>query len=124
MQTVIRGTTPDIVLTDLDVDLSDGWEVYVSFGWDVSINHERYVGQITKSGNDVTATSTTVTVSLSQADTLAFPEKGNNCSPLPRVNVQIRAYKGGDVIATDADDNSIAFYVGSAILESEIPLGD
>ena len=118
---IIRGTTPTLVLEDLDQDLSDGWTVYVTFEWDVWARHERLTGQITKSGNDVVATEDSVSVSLTQEDTLAFPEKGGN-GELPRVGVQIRAYKGGNVIATDADDDSVYFYVGSAFLESEIPL--
>lgn len=119
METVIRGTTPEIVLSELDQDLST-WTVYVTFEWDVSINHERIAGQITKTPTEVT--STTVSVNLTQADTLSFPEKGNNCGELPIVKVQIKAYKNGKVIATDGDNPAAAFYVGSAFLESTLPL--
>ena len=121
MQVVIRGTTPSIVLSGLDQDLTT-WDVYATFEWDVSINHERYTGQITKSGNDLTVTSTSVSVQLSQEDTLAFPEKPANCGTLPKVRVQLKAYKSGDVIATNADDETACFYVGTSLLDT--PLGD
>ena len=114
MVTIIRGTTPTVNITGLDKDLSS-WNVYVTFEWDSYVNHSHERGQITKHGTPVTVTSTQVSVALSQADTLAFPEKGT-------VKVQIKAYKSGDVVATNADDPASWFYAGTALLEEEIPL--
>ena len=119
MQVVIRGTTPTIVLTGLDQDLST-WDVYVSFEWDVSVNHERLTGQITKHGTGVTVSSTSVSVNLTQDDTLAFPEKSPNCGSLPKVRVQIKALKNGNVIATRMDDENACFYVDNSIIETPI----
>ena len=118
---IIRGTTPTLTLSGLDQDLTT-WTVYVTFEWDVFIDHERITGQFTKSGNDLTVTSDSVAVALSQEDTLSFPEKDNRAGELPRVNVQIRAYKSGSVVATSVNDDNAWFYVGTALLESEIPL--
>ena len=105
MQEIIRGTTPTVTVT-VGTDLT-GWTAYMTF------EHSR--GILTKSGDDVTVTATTVACRLTQEDTLSFPEGG-------LVKVQVLWVDAvGDVVGTKCDENSV-FRVLERLLEDEIPL--
>ena len=111
MRQVIPGTTPSIgvkVRSDLT-----GMLVYLTF--------EHRGGPVTKSGEDLTIEHgtdrygdyTVVSATLTQAETLGFPEKGT-------VKVQVRACNadGSTAYATEAG----RFQVGEVLLDGEIPL--
>ena len=101
---MIRGTTPTVEIT-VGCDLT-GHDVYVTFEW--------YSGQLTKSGADLeidAGDESTVTVALTQADTLAFPEDKT-------VKVQLRAVKDGQAIATEVGTVTAS----EVLLEREIPI--
>ena len=59
-----RGTTPTFTLTFTDVDLTTAANVYVTF----SQGHRT----VTKTGEDITVSATTIDVELTQGETLGF----------------------------------------------------
>lgn len=83
-----RGTTPT-VLIDIDMDLT-GWDYWLTFS-------HRY-GKLTKTSDECLFTPEgeggTVSVTLSQEETLSFPEGGI-------VRVQLRMRRGDRAVATD-----------------------
>lgn len=111
MQDVIPGTTPDVSFK-LRQDLT-GLLAYMTF------EHSR--GQLTKSGTDLTITTgtdasgdyTLVTTTLTQHDTLSFPERGI-------IKVQIRACNqdGSTALATKKRE----FRMDEVLLQKELPL--
>lgn len=101
---MIRGTTATVTI-EVGCDLT-GYDCYATFEWDR--------GQLTKSGDQLEVEGgsvSTVTVHLSQADTLSFPENRT-------VKVQLRAVKDGDAIATEVG----TLTASEVLLEEEIPL--
>ena len=101
---MIRGTTPTVTI-EVGCDLT-GYDCYATFEWDR--------GQLTKSGDALEVVGgavSTVTVRLTQADTLSFPEDRT-------VKVQLRAVKDGDAIATEVG----TLTASEVLLEEEIPL--
>lgn len=62
-----KGTTPTYIFTNNEVDLTQATKVYVTFS-DGNGNEI-----VTKSGDDLTVEEHSVSVWLSQAETLSFP---------------------------------------------------
>ena len=104
MVQVVRGTTPALPLT-IDTDLTDGWNVYGTFEWPGG-------GPLVKAAESVT--KTTVTVKLTQAETLAFPEGAI-------VDVQVVGERAGEVVKTEWCETA-RFVAGKALYEGTFPL--
>ena len=112
---MIRGTTPTVTIA---AQISPH-----RFSYRSDLPPGRYTAEVSArdvAGNAVTKTWTfdvvggavsTVTVHLSQADTLSFPEDRT-------VKVQLRAVKDGDAIATEVG----TLTASEVLLEEEIPL--
>lgn len=102
---MIRGTTPTITIDTGGTDLTEWDSVWLTF--------EHSGGQITKTGADLSVDEDGVSCTLTQADTLAFPENG-------RVKVQLRAERdsGASAIACDV----MSFSAREVLLEEVIPL--
>ena len=87
---MIRGTTPTLTF-NTDVDLTGADRLYITF-------QQNGKTVLEKSLEDMTVTPTTITLTLTQADTLAFENSRN----APEVLIQIRAgWLAGDAIASD-----------------------
>lgn len=99
---MIRGTTPTHIF-ETDVDLTN-FRIYISYKQRGSVIVE-------KTNEDCTITSTSVTVKLSQEETLRF----NIDAP---VKIQIRAVAGsGDAIASSIIDTSAHEILKDGVIE-------
>lgn len=88
-----RGTTPTIPLT-VDVDISDGWTIYATFrsgSHEVEFTNDRMTIEL-EPETETEQAKTLINVTLTQEETLAMHGSAE---------VQIRAIKDGDAIATD-----------------------
>ena len=63
---MVRATTPTFVLEFEDIDLTEALELFVTLRQGSTV--------LTKTGNDLEVTETTITVFLSQEETLSFCE--------------------------------------------------
>lgn len=99
-----RGTTPTFQF-DVDADLSM-WDVYASFG-----QYDKAIVTWKPTNVETTEDGCTVTVKLTQQETLAFD------AGIP-AQAQLRAYKDGSAVATGIWE----FDVTPIILEGEIPM--
>ena len=103
-----RGTTPPLTFTVAGIDLT-GWDVFVTF-------QPHGANQITKSGNQLTvaydleAGESTITTTLTQADTLAMT--------VGMCEVEMRAARGNgtEAIATEI----VPLNIRRILLEGEI----
>ena len=105
MVQVVRGTTPSLPLT-IDADLTDGWSVYGTFEWPGGEPLVKAAESVTKD---------TVTVKLTQAETLAFPEGAI-------VDVQVVGERGGEVVKTEWGEQA-RFVAGRTLYEGTFPIG-
>lgn len=98
---MLRGTTPTHTF-QVDTDLTTASVIYITYDQD-----EKPV--VEKTGSDITATSSTLVVTLSQAETLRFRDG--------RVRIQIRArFPDGSAIAS----NVITTTAEAVLKEGEI----
>lgn len=109
---MIPGTTPT-----MSFNIPGDWTIFDS----VWVTFEHSAGQLTKHGTDISEVvyseetgKSTVSLKLTQEDTLSFPEK-------EKVTVQVRAEK--DNGETAAATRVGKFKVEEVLLEKVIPLG-